>query len=253
MYSSPGISGLRVLDDRLVQPRRQRVDQLERARELGRLALGDARRDEDAEVADLLVQAVDDGLLVQADVLDAAVEVGDPVERLLRRGDVVAPRSEHDDRRADVAEIDAVLAVERLDLADGELVADEEVLRDPLHLLLVHEVVAAPPLLELEEALALGVDLRVEVVQLAPVGVGRIEVLEVVDEVGAVELAVPEVARHRGHPRPAHQPARVAHRVLAGDAGPVGDRRAGEQDRPDLAAARARRASSAPSRPGSCR
>ena len=136
---------------------------------------------------------------------------------------------------------------------DGELVADEEVLRDPLHLLLVHEVVAAPPLLELEEPLALGVDLGVQVVELGPVGVRRVEVLEVVDEIRAVELAVAEVARHRGHPRPAHQPARVAHRVLAGDAGPVGDRRAGEQDRPDLVAAPAPRASSAPSRPGSCR
>ena len=119
------------------------------------------------------------------------------------------------------------------DLADGELVADEEVLRDPLHLLLVHEVVAAPPLLELEEALALGVDLGVEVVELGPVGVRRVEALEVVDEVCAVELAVAEVAGERGHPGAAEQPARVAHRVLAGDARPVRDRRAGEQDRPD--------------------
>ena len=125
------------------------------------------------------------------------------------------------------------LPVERLDLAGGKLVADEEVLRDPLHLFLVHEVVAAPPLLELEEALALGVDLRVQVVELGPVGVRRVQVLEVVDEVGAVELAVAEIARERGHPGAAEQAARVAHRVLAGDTGPVGDRRAGEQDRPD--------------------
>ena len=63
--------------------------------------------------------AIHDGLVVEADVLDAAVDVGDPVERLLGRRDVVAPRREHDDGRADVADVDAVLAVERFDLAGG--------------------------------------------------------------------------------------------------------------------------------------
>ena len=95
-----------------------------------------------------------------------------------------------------------MLAVERLDLADGELVADEEVLR---------RSTPSPPcscrkwpphhFSNSRNRGALGVDLRVEVVELGPVGVRRVEALEVVDEVGAVELAVAEVAGQRGQPR----------------------------------------------------
>jgi len=105
----------------------------------------------------------------------------------------------------------------------AQLVADEKVLSDPLDLLLVQEEMAAPPLFELEEPLALRIDLRVEVVELGPEGVRGIEALEIVDEVGAVELAVAEVAGERGHPGAAEEPARVAHRVLARDACPVRD------------------------------
>src|SRR5205807_10158156 len=78
-----------------------------------------------------------------------------------------------------------------------------------------------------------GIDLRVEVVELGPEGVRGIEALEIVDEVGAVELAVAEVAGERRRPGAAEEPARVAHRGLARDARPVRDRRAGEEDRTD--------------------
>ena len=44
----------------------------------------DAGRDEDAEVPDLVVDGVDDGLAVGADVVGVVIEVEDPVERLLR-------------------------------------------------------------------------------------------------------------------------------------------------------------------------
>src|SRR5258708_6023484 len=179
---------------------------------------------------DTFVQAIDDRLLVDADLVDAAVDIGDPIERLLRRRDVVAPGREYDDRLTDVAEVDAGFAVRGLDLAGAELVADEEVLGNPLHLLLGHEEMAAPPLLELEKPPALGIDLRVEVVELAPKGVRGIEALKIVDEVGAVELAVAEVAGERRHPGAAEEPARVAHRVLARDARPVRDRRGGEEE-----------------------
>ena len=90
---------------------------------------------------------------------------------------------------------------------------------------------AAPPFLELDETRPLGIDLRPQVVALGPVGVGRIQVLEILDQHAAVELAVAEVARERGHPAAAGQAAGVAHRVLALDAGPVGQRRAGDDDR----------------------
>src|SRR6185312_1127774 len=85
-------------------------------------------------------------------------------------------------------------------LARGELVADEEVVDDPADLLLVHQVEAAPPALELEEALGLGVDVGEEVVPLSPPRVRRVEALEVVDERCPVELAAAQVAGEERKP-----------------------------------------------------
>jgi PAS domain-containing protein len=68
---------------RLVEPGGQHVDQVDIRGELVVLLPGDAGRDEDAEVADLVMDGVDDGLAPGADVVDALVEVEDPAERLL--------------------------------------------------------------------------------------------------------------------------------------------------------------------------
>ena len=76
------------------------LDVLEHVDDLRVLLLGDLARDEDAEVADALVHQADDHLPARLDLLGRGVEVGDPVERLLRRRDVVAHRGEQDDRRA---------------------------------------------------------------------------------------------------------------------------------------------------------
>ena len=115
------------------------------------------------------------------------------------------------------------------------LVADEEVLRDPLDLLAVHQVEPAPPALELEEARRLGVHVGEHVVVLVQERVGRIQVLEVLHQPGAVERAVGEVRDERREPRAAQQPARVAHRVVARalvpGAAPVRHGRAVDDDR----------------------
>ncbi|MCE3250881.1 MAG: hypothetical protein K0R41_4706, partial [Geminicoccaceae bacterium] len=176
---------------------------------------------------------VDDDLLVGADLVDAVVEVRDPVQRLRRRRDVVAPRRDHDDRRADVPQVDAP-AVGGLDRAARQLVADEQLVGDEAHLLLGGEEVAAPPLLEAEIARLLGVHLGVEVVRLGPERVRGVKVLEVRDQVSPVELAVAEVAHERGQPGAAEQAAGVAHRVHALAAGPVGQGRSRDRDDPDV-------------------
>ena len=103
---------------------------------------------------------------------------------------------------------------------------------------LVEQVEAAPPPLEVEEPRRLGIDVGVQVVVLVPEGVGRVEALEVGDQVGAVELAVAQVADQPGEPGPAQQAAEVAHRALARSAlqvaapvrhrGAVDDERAGQ-------------------------
>ena len=92
--------------------------------------------------------------------------------------------------------------------------------------------IAAPPLLEFEEAFARLLGLREQVVILAEIVAARVELLEVADEMGAVEHAVAEVGEKERRQRAAEQAAVVAHRVLAEAAGPVGDRRAVDDQRP---------------------
>ena len=84
------------------------LDVLQELDDLGVLAVRHLPGDEDAEVADVLVQQADDGLAVGLDLLGRRVEVADPVERLLRRRDVVAHRREQDDRHAQPAQVEQV-------------------------------------------------------------------------------------------------------------------------------------------------
>src|SRR5262249_38923960 len=98
--------GALAFEGRLVEAGRQHVDEIDVAGKLAVLLPGNAARYKDAEVTDLLVHRIDDSLPVGADSAHAVVEVEDPAERLLRRGDVVALGTEHDDRSVDVAQVD---------------------------------------------------------------------------------------------------------------------------------------------------
>ena len=191
-----------VADDGLVEAGRRRLDHLHARDELAVFLGRDLARDEDAKVPDRLVQRVNDRLTVGDDLADVVIEVENPVQRLLRRGDVVAPGAEADDRRPDVAQIDAH-ALGCADLPGGKLVADEQVVGDPLHLSRVQQHRVAPPGFEFEEALRLRIDLGIDVVGLRPVGVGRVQGLEIGDEVRPVEYACAHVAGERGQPRAA--------------------------------------------------
>ena len=51
-----------------------------------------------AEVANTLVNRVDDGLAVRPNVVDTSVEIEDPIQRLLWWGDVICLRTEDNDR-----------------------------------------------------------------------------------------------------------------------------------------------------------
>ena len=67
----------------------------------------------------------------------------------------------------------------------------------------VHQEEAAPPALELEEALGLRVDLGEQVVVFLEVCVCRIEVFEILDKMGAVERSGAKIARQKRGPRSA--------------------------------------------------
>jgi hypothetical protein len=183
-------------------------------------------------MADRGVHHVDDALTTRLDLVHVPVQVHNPVQRLRRRRDVVAVGGEDDDRSRDAAQIDALAAQKRMALR--ELVADEEVLDDPANLLLVHHEEAAPPTLEIEVALGLGVDGGVEPVELLPICVRRVEPLEVLDQQRSVEYAAAEVRHQQRRRDSADQPACVAHRIATRGSGPVGHRSAVDRERPDF-------------------
>jgi len=172
---------------------------------------------------DAFVHRVDDGLTVGDHLIFVIVKVEDPVQGLLRRSDVVAHGTEHDDWRLDVAQVDPN-AVRRAQLAAGELIADEQLIGDPLHLLGIEQDRVAPPLLESEEPRRFSLDVGIQVIELLPVGVRRVHILEVLDQIGAVETTISEIAAKRCQPGTAEQPAGVAHRRLAVRPRPVGQR-----------------------------
>src|SRR5262245_37632836 len=143
---------------RFVEAWRQYVDEINVARKFVVLLLGHRAGDENAEMADRLMHGVDDGLSPGTNVIDATVEIENPAERLGGRRDVVCFGAKHDDRRADAAQING-LTVCRNDIGSSELVADEQLIGDELHLFGVKQDMAAPPVLKFEIAWRFGVDL----------------------------------------------------------------------------------------------
>jgi hypothetical protein len=198
--------GALLLEHGFVEAGRQRIDEVYIAGEFAVLLARHARGYEDAEMADRLVDGIDDGLTVGAHFLDVVVKIENPAQRLLRRRDVVALGAEHHDRRADIAQVDGI-ALRGLDLARREMIADEQLVDDELNLFGIEIDVATPPALEAEIARRLGIDLGIEIVLLAPQRIGRVLVLEVLHQPGAVELAGAEIARQSGEPAAAEQAA----------------------------------------------
>src|SRR5215831_11644363 len=82
---------------RLVETERQDVDQIDVGSELVMLLPGHAAGDEDAEMADALVDGIDDSLTLGEDILVLLIQVADPTQGLRRRGDVVTLRAEAED------------------------------------------------------------------------------------------------------------------------------------------------------------
>src|SRR5262249_51158006 len=118
-----GFTGL-ALELCLVEARRQCVEQIDVAGELTVLFARHAARNKNTEMADRLVDRIDDGLAIGADSVEVFVEIEDPSQRLLRRCDVVAMRAKYDDRRANVPQIDRG-AVGRSNIPGRQIVANE--------------------------------------------------------------------------------------------------------------------------------
>ena len=145
-------------DYRLVETGGHQIDHVHGIGELAMLLCRHFAGHENAEVPNALMQAIDDRLAVCDDLVLVIVQIENPVQCLLRWGDVVAPGTEHDDRRFDVAHIDAQSSG-GAQLARRELVADEQLVGDRLHFSRIHQHGAAPPLLEFEKPRRLRIDL----------------------------------------------------------------------------------------------
>ena len=104
----------------------------------------------------------DDHLAARLDFLSRAVDVGNPVECLLRRCDVVAHRREEDDRRLDVAQIEGFC---RQSFPCRRTTACCRRTGCVIHSISRDSSgEAAPPAPELEKVRGLGVDVRVQAI-----------------------------------------------------------------------------------------
>lgn len=118
-------------------------------------------------MSDFLAYPTDDRSAGGADIVYISIEIENPAECLRRRTDVVFCRGEHDDRRGNTAKIKDRFTT-RLELIPGQLVAGEEVIDQELQLVVVQLDKVAPPFLEPEIALRIGVDMRIDFVLLCP-------------------------------------------------------------------------------------
>ena len=71
-----------------------------------------------------------------------------------------------------------------------QLVADEQVVGDGLHLLGGKQHRIAPPFLKFEEARGFGIDIREDIVGLLPQCVGGVEAFKIGDEIRAINHTV---------------------------------------------------------------
>jgi hypothetical protein len=88
-----------------------------------------------------------------------------------------------------------------MDFSCREMVADEKLVRDKVHLFCIQQDGASPPAFEVEKARAFGVHVRIDVVLFCPVSVGRIVQFEIMYEPRAVENSVAQISDHRVQPR----------------------------------------------------
>src|SRR5580698_7629582 len=104
-----------------------------------------------------------------------------PHEQNTTIGDLMLRKSTRSPRDVRICPLESLLPTNRLS-------------RDPLHLARIQQDRVAPPSLEGEEPLRFGVDLRIDVVWLGPIGVGRVEGLEIRHQMRAVEDSGAEIA-----------------------------------------------------------
>jgi len=97
----------------------------------------------------------------------------------------------------------------------------KKVVHQVLQLVAVQLNEIAPPLLELEVALPVRVDLGVDLILFAPKPVCRAQNVEVQNQPGPIEDSVSEVAGQGGEPAAAEKTAEIAHRILPVHALPV--------------------------------
>src|SRR5262245_60190918 len=134
-------------ENRLVETRWQRIDQINVARELVVLFARNLSRDENSQMTNILMDGVDDRLPAGADFINVFIEIKNPTKRLLRRGNVVPFGAKHNDRRANATKINRESAGS-LDFSGGKIVADEQFIHDELYLFGIKIDMTTPPAFE---------------------------------------------------------------------------------------------------------
>lgn len=138
-----------VVDHQFVQSWRQQGDGIDGAEQLPVLTTGDLAGDENAQMADAGMLKIDDGASGIAQRQIAGIDVGYPIQCLLRWSDIVAIGAEHHHGCLDAFQVDAAAPAPE---TASQAVADEQVIDDHLDLLAVEQGWTTPPALEIEKA-----------------------------------------------------------------------------------------------------
>ena len=222
---------MRLNDTHLIKPRRQRLDRLHDGSNLCVLFPCHLGRDKYAKMPYLRMDHIDDALPANADFLDIRVAISNPVQRLLRRRDIIAVAREDNDRCAHILDVNGAARF-KLRHITHQSVAHKYFANNPADLFLIQTEETTPPALKFKEAIPFRVDLGEKVIVFLEVVSAGILCFKIHDKVRAVENTTTNVGQHHWNPGAAADAGCVAHRVLANLAGPRCNRGAIQHDRP---------------------
>jgi hypothetical protein len=191
----------------------------------------DGSGNEDAKMADMGIDEIDDPLPGTLEVVGILIDNRDLSKRLMGRRDVIPIGGEYDDGITDPAEIrEAMVANPQRSLFQA--VAHKEVLDDCENFFAAEKIKAAPPALEGQKSLALRIDMKEQIGVFLP-HCFRLQRLEILDEPGAVEPTITKIGSQVRQPGAAEKPAGNTHGIDAEVTRPIGEWRSIEDNRPD--------------------
>ena len=143
-------------------------------------------------MADLIMHHIDYALATDLYFLLICIGVRNPVQRLLRRRDIISPACKDNNWRSDRLNIQSS-APFNIGFAARELVANKKLLNNPSDLCFIHKMIAAPPAFKFKKTLFSIFRVVKKIIIFAKIISAWIEHFEIRNKISAVKLSITQI------------------------------------------------------------